>query len=750
MAASVPEVNGYRDLTEIGRGGFARVYRAHQDRFNRAVALKVLNLADPDERTRDRFERECRAMGELSWHPHVVAVYDSGVTEAGHLWLAMEYLERGSLADAAGDAALDWPSVVTAGVEVCGALGAAHAAGTLHRDLKPENVLIGPFGEARLSDFGIAAVDGGRRTTTGVASFTVAHVAPEVLRGHRQDERTDVYGLASTLHTLLAGDTPFAGEPEEPVATTMMRILEAPAPRLDERIPGGLADLLVAGLAKDPADRPQSAAAFGEALQEVQRTLGLGVTPLRLAAGGPAEPPIAVVDPAPTVTPTGPPPPAPTPAPTPTPTPAPAPAPVGDDRATITAAVGASTDTDETVTATTPPAPPAAAAPTDPPLAEDRPAPAPPSPPTGPRPTQTPPAPAPPATSTDAPSAAGAPPPIDAPPPAEAPPATSGRGRVLLVVGAVVAVLALIAGAVVLLTGGGDGGGADAGTFETDVITASPSAAAFNDDGLWVTSLSETEVFRLDPTTGTEVTSTGIINHGTAMALTTDGAGWVIADDTRDMVRIDLATNEDTNEIDIGEDMTSVSAVGTDVWIAKGADGDPGELVRFDAIGLEGTAVVDVGTAPNQVSATDDVVWVASTTDNTVTRVDPDTNQVTATIDLDVEPSAIAAVEDAVWVLSTDSASLTRIDPDTNEALSVVDLDQDGGASPVAVAATADAVWAVDGELDEVALVDPATDEVVDRVDVGNEPVAVAAGDSDVWVVNAGDGTLTHIDPAAF
>ena len=187
--APLPEVTGYRDLVEIGRGGFARVYRARQDRFNRAVALKVLDLADPDERTRDRFERECQAMGELSWHPHVVAVYDSGVTESDHLWLAMEYLERGSLADAAlaNGSVLDWGATVTAGIEVCGALGAAHAAGTLHRDLKPENVLVGPFGEARLSDFGIAAVDGGRRTTTGVASFTVAHVAPEVLRGLLQD-----------------------------------------------------------------------------------------------------------------------------------------------------------------------------------------------------------------------------------------------------------------------------------------------------------------------------------------------------------------------------------------------------------------------------------------------------------------------------------------------------------------------------------------------------------------------------------
>ena len=704
--APLPEVTGYRDLVEIGRGGFARVYRARQDRFNRAVALKVLDLADPDERTRDRFERECQAMGELSWHPHVVAVYDSGVTESGHLWLAMEFLERGSLADAAlaNGSVLDWAATVTAGIEVCGALGAAHAAGTLHRDLKPENVLVGPFGEAKLSDFGIAAVDGGRRTTTGVASFTVAHVAPEVLRGQRQDERTDVYGLASTLHTLLSGRPPFDGDADEPVATVMMRIIDTPPPRLGEPVPADLADLLVAGLAKDPDDRPQSAAAFGETLQAIQRAHGVGVTPLRLAPAAPTAP---TASPAPVVPPV-----------------VAVPDPPADDRSTITVGSAAATVAppdasagNETVTVSTPAAT---------------------SPPPAPRPP--PPDPVPPEPTT--------PEPADAPPGAE--PSGGGRGRLLLVVGAVVVVLALVIGAVVLLTGGDDGGGdAAVGTFQTEVIAESPSSVAFDDQGVWVTSLAETEVYRLD-VQGNFVTSTGIINFGTGIALTDDDAGWVIADDTRDMVRLDLATNEDTNEIDIGEGMTSISTVGTDVWITKGADGAPGELVRFDGIGLEGTAVIEVGAAPNQVSATDDVIWITSTTDNTVTRVDPDTNQVTATIDLDVEPSAIAAVEDAVWVLSTDSASLTRIDPDTNEVVSVVDLDQDGGASPVAVAATADAVWAVDGELDEVALVDPATDEVVDRVDVGNEPVAVAASDTDVWVVNAGDGTLTHIDPSAF
>ena len=700
--APLPEVTGYRDLVEIGRGGFARVYRAHQDRFNRAVALKVLDLADPDERTRDRFERECQAMGELSWHPHVVAVYDSGVTESGHLWLAMEHLEQGSLADAAlaNGSALDWGATVTAGIEVCGALGAAHAAGTLHRDLKPENVLVGPFGEAKLSDFGIAAVDGGRRTTTGVASFTVAHVAPEVLRGRRQDERTDVYGLASTLHTLLSGRPPFEGEPDEPVATVMMRIIDTPPPRLGEPVPAELADLLVAGLAKDPDDRPQSAAAFGEALQAIQRAHGLGVTPLRLAPAAPTAP---AAPPAPVVAPV-----------------VAAPGPPADDRSTIAVDLGAAPVPpagDETVTVSTP----AAASP----------APAPPPPPP----------------LDPAPASPSTPEPTTAPP--RAAPSGGGRGRLLLVIGAVVVVIALVIGAIVLLTGGDDGGGAAAGTFQTDVIAESPSSVAFDDQGVWVTSRAETEIFRLD-VQGNFVTSTGIINFGTGIALTEDGAGWVIADDTRDMVRLDLATNEDTNEIDIGTDMRSISAQGTDVWLTTGVDGDTGALVRFDAIALEPTAAIDVGTAPNAVSATDDVVWVTNAGDNTVTRVDPDTNEVTATVELDVEPSAVAAVEDAVWVLSTDSRSLTRIDPDTNEVVSVVDLDQDGGASPVAVAATADAVWAVDGELDEVALVDPATDTVIDRVAVGNEPVAVAAGDTDVWVVNAGDGTLTHIDPSAF
>lgn len=687
-------MTGYRDLVEIGRGGFARVYRAHQERFNRPVALKVLDLADPDERTRDRFERECRAMGELSWHPHVVAVYDSGVTDDGHLWLAMEFMPKGSLGDGLSpDATLTWEGAASVGIQVAGALAAAHAAGTLHRDLKPENVLLDVFGEAKLADFGIAAVDGGRRTTTGVASFTVAHVAPEVLRGHRQDERTDVYGLASTLHTLLAGTSPFAGEPDEPVAATMMRIIEAPPPRLAEPVPPALADLLVACLAKDPDDRPQSAADVGGALQSLERDRGVPVTPLRIAAAPSTTPVAPVVPPS---------------SPNPVPIVEPPasltveamPNPRGDDQATVTLAPAQAGG--ERVPVTTPP-------------------------------------PAPPVPRETAPAAPTA-------PGSDAAAEKSGRGRVLLIVGAVVAVLALVAGAIVLL--GGEDGASTAGTFQTEVITEEPSSVAFDDQGVWVTSHIQTEVFRLD-VDGNLVTSTGIINAGTGIALTDDDAGWVIASDTRDLVRLDLATNEDTNEIDIGTDMQSISADGTDVWITTGAQAGAGTLVRFDAVALEPTAAIDIGTAPNEVSATDDVVWATSDIDSTVLRIDPDTNEVTATITVDAGiPGAVAAVEDAVWVVNGGADSLTRIDPATNEIVATVEIGDDPALG--AVAATSSAVWVTDASNDVVLRIDPATNEVTDTIAAGDQPEAVAATDADVWVANRGDGTLTHIDPAAF
>lgn len=285
--ATVPEIEGYSDLEQIARGGFGTVYRARQDRHNRVVALKVLAGEEFDERSRHRFERECHAMGALSWHPNVAALHDSGITPGGVPYLAMEYLEGGSFGDRLRNGPLPWQEAVAVGVQIAGALDVAHAHGTLHRDLKPENLLVGPYGEAKLSDFGIAAVQGSKRTTTGHASFTVAHVAPEVLRGRRPDERSDQYGLASTLHMLIAGIAPFAhpdDDGDEAVATLILRVIESPTPRLDG-VPPALADAVQRGLSKDPGARFGAVADFGRALQEVQRAAGVPITELRLAPG---------------------------------------------------------------------------------------------------------------------------------------------------------------------------------------------------------------------------------------------------------------------------------------------------------------------------------------------------------------------------------------------------------------------------------------------------------------------------------
>ncbi|MGI9644682.1 MAG: protein kinase domain-containing protein [Ilumatobacteraceae bacterium] len=287
-ADHIPTVEGIEGLEFVGQGGFATVYRGHQSAFRRNVAVKVLRQSGLEGDDRARFERECQAMGALSGHPWIVTLYDAGFTDDGRPYLVMAYLADGSLHEQlAQNGAMSWQEASALGVHLAGALETAHRAGVLHRDIKPANVLQSGYG-AQLTDFGIARIQGGHETQSGVITASVAHAAPEILDGRQPSPQADVYGLGSTVYEALYGGSAFARNADESLVLVIRRVIMDPPPDLRESgVPGELASVIETAMAKDPADRFQTAAEFGRALQAAQTALGGPVTDLPIA-GDPA------------------------------------------------------------------------------------------------------------------------------------------------------------------------------------------------------------------------------------------------------------------------------------------------------------------------------------------------------------------------------------------------------------------------------------------------------------------------------
>jgi Protein kinase domain len=275
FSALLPDVHGYVDAVEIGRGGFAVVYRARRTALDQIVAVKVLQAAELDAVALARFDRERIAMGALAHHPHIVTVYDGGTTPRGVPYLVMEYVQGGSLADELRRSGpLPVERVLDAGVRLAGAVETAHRAGVLHRDIKPANVLVSRYGQPLLADFGISRIRGAHLTESGVITASIAHAPPEVLDGKPPSPRSDVYSLASTLFCLLSGHPPFVHADDESALPAVARLFRDPVPDIPWVAPPVMA-VLRDGMAKDPARRPGSALEFGERLRDAQRALGL-------------------------------------------------------------------------------------------------------------------------------------------------------------------------------------------------------------------------------------------------------------------------------------------------------------------------------------------------------------------------------------------------------------------------------------------------------------------------------------------
>ncbi|MFE0750550.1 protein kinase [Gordonia sp. NPDC058843] len=277
---------GFADPVEIGRGGYGAVYRCRQPALDRDVAVKVLT-DHLDEENLERFVREQRAMGRLSGHPNIVNILEVGSTPEGFPFIVMQYHPHASLdVRIRTDGPLAWREILRLGIRVAGALETAHRAGILHRDIKPGNILLTEYGEAQLTDFGIARISGGFETGADLVTGSPAFTAPELLVGAAPSVTSDLYGLGATLFCALTGHAAFERRSGEQVVAHFLRVASEGVPDLAAAgFPDEVSGCIEHAMAREPADRPSSASAMGEELRDAQRRLGVPLDEMALPAG---------------------------------------------------------------------------------------------------------------------------------------------------------------------------------------------------------------------------------------------------------------------------------------------------------------------------------------------------------------------------------------------------------------------------------------------------------------------------------
>jgi dienelactone hydrolase len=281
-------------VAPLGAGGMGEVYRAHDARLGRDVAVKVLPpglAADPQ--WLERFRREARMLAALN-HPNIVTIHSVEETPEGPL-LAMELVQGRPLSHELPSCGFAPARVLEIGITITHALGAAHARGIVHRDLKPDNIMLGSDERLRLLDFGIARgpLEGSSGATMAVTQLTrvgsvvgtVAYMSPEQAQGLPVDARSDVFSLGIVLYELATGRRPFAGGDEVSILGAILHASPAPCDAMNPAVPARLGAIIQRCLEKDPASRFTSATelhdelvrlrdwAQGEAATELSRVV---------------------------------------------------------------------------------------------------------------------------------------------------------------------------------------------------------------------------------------------------------------------------------------------------------------------------------------------------------------------------------------------------------------------------------------------------------------------------------------------
>ena len=267
-AAAIGHVGRYTLQSVLGEGGLGTVYGAWDPLLSRAVAVKTLHRgASLSQDSTMRILHEARAAARLS-HPHIVTVFDAGTSERG-VYIAMEPLQGQDLRQALRDGWRPTPTEAVGLVrKVADALEYAHNKGVIHCDIKPANIFLVSRKHPKVLDFGIARLSHGSRMAVDMpVTGSPFYLAPEQLRSEHIDRRCDVYALGVVLYEMLTAQRPFVGDSMEAISQA---VLNAPTPQarsIDSKIPPNLSALIAKAMARNPADRPESARQFSQALR---------------------------------------------------------------------------------------------------------------------------------------------------------------------------------------------------------------------------------------------------------------------------------------------------------------------------------------------------------------------------------------------------------------------------------------------------------------------------------------------------